>query len=243
MLSVNGNLTAGQLIARLQLGASAPFPVNPSVPMCHVPADGSDLQTTECSCTTDACGAGMANASGAVLQALRPIAAVNLPAVVYPNSTVLLDASGSAAACGATVVSYHWSVQVPQGPGYPAIQNADSAHASLVAPKAGTYILSLTVTDDTGRTDTVPVVVTSNRASSSAPASAGDSACLTPVNYTVTSAPDSGGGTDTPPPSGGGGGGFELLSLLAGLGALGLTAARRYASFCAASSHSRCARR
>ena len=115
MLSVNGNLTAGQLIARLQLGATAPFPVNPGVPMCHVPADSSDLQTTECSCTTDVCGAGMANANGAVLQALRPIAAVSLPAVVSASTSVALDASGSAAACGATVVSYHWSVDQASG--------------------------------------------------------------------------------------------------------------------------------
>ncbi len=245
MLSVNGNLTAGQLIARLQLGATAPFPVNPAAPMCHVPADGSDLQTSECNCTTDACGAGMANADGAVQQALRPIAAVSLPALVSPGVTVPLDASGSAAACGATVVSYHWVVQAP-AQGAPQIANPDSAHASIVAPQnSGVYILGLTVTDSAGRTDTVPVIVAANRASSSAPASAGDTACLTPVNYSVTSGPDSGGGSDTPPAGGGGGGGgaLELLSLLAGAGLLARSAARRYASFCAASSHSRCARR
>jgi hypothetical protein len=187
----------------------------------------------------------MANADGAVLQALRPIAAVSLPAVVYPNSTVTLDASGSAAACGDTVVSYHWTVEVPQGAGAPAIQNADSAHASLVSPKtAGTYILSLTVTDDAGRTDTVPVVVTASRATSSAPANAGDSACLTPVNFSVTSGPQSGGGSGTPPASGGGGGGgaLELLSLLAGLGVLAWTAGRRYARSCASLSQPRRAR-
>jgi serine protease len=245
MLSVNGNLTAGQLIARLQLGASAPFPVNPAAPMCHVPADSSDLQTSECNCTTDACGAGMANADGAVQQALRPIAAVHLPAQVSPRTTVSLDASGSAAACGATVVSYHWVVQSAQGS--PQIANADSAHASVVSPSgSGVYILGLTVTDSAGRTDTVPVIVASNRASSTAPASAGDTACLTPVSYSVTSGPDSGGGPDTPPAGGGGGGGggaLELPSLFAALALLALTAARRYASFCAASSHSRCARR
>jgi serine protease len=245
MLSVNGNLTAGQLIARLQLGATAPFPVNPNVPMCHVPSGSSDLQSTECSCTTDVCGAGMANAHGAVLQALRPIAAVNYPATVYPSGTVTLDASGSAAACGATVVSYHWEVDQAQG-SYPVIQNADSAHASIVAPKSnGLYMLSLTVTDDAGRIDTVPVIVTSSRVSSTAPASAGDSACLTPVNYTVKATADSGSGSDTPQSggSGGGGGSLDWLSLLGGLGLLALAAARRYASFCAASSHSRCARR
>ena len=50
------------------------------LPACHVPASATDLQTNECSCTTDTCGAGMANAHGAVLQALRPIAAVSVPA-------------------------------------------------------------------------------------------------------------------------------------------------------------------
>ena len=189
----------------------------------------------------------MANADGAVLQALRPIAAVSLPAVVYPNSTVTLDASGSAAACGATVVGYHWTVEVPQDAAAPAIQNADSAHASLVSPKrAGTYILSLTVTDDAGRTDTVPVVVTSSRATSSAPANAGDSACLTPVNYSVTSAPRFRRRRGHPA-------GqrrwwwrrraLDLLSLLGGLGLVAWAQRARYASFCAASSHSRCARR
>jgi serine protease len=245
MLSVNGNLTAGQLIARLQLGATAPFPVNPSVPVCHMPADSSDLQTTECSCTTDSCGAGMANANGAVLQALRPIAAVRLPAAVYPGGSVALDASGSAAACGATVVSYQWTVQQADAP-VPFIQNANSAHASVVAPKGtGLYTLNLTVTDDVGRIDTVPVIVTANQATSAAPASAGENACLVPVNYSYKSAPDSGGGADTPTAGSGGGGGgaFELLSLLWGLSVLVRSAGQRYASFCAASSHSRCARR
>jgi serine protease len=245
MLAVNGNLTAGQLIARLQLGATAPFPVNPSVPMCHTPADSSDLQTTECSCTTDVCGAGMANANGAVLQALRPIAAVSLPAVVSASTSVALDASGSAAACGATVVSYHWAVDQASG-SFPVIVNPDAAHASVVAPKgAGIYMLSLTVTDDAGRTDTAPVIVTSSTASSAAPANAGDSACLTPVSYSVTSAPASGGGSQTPPAGSGGGGGgaVDLLTLLGGLCALVLGTRRRYTSFCAASSHSRCARR
>ncbi|HEY1491182.1 MAG TPA: hypothetical protein VGF35_01025 [Steroidobacteraceae bacterium] len=161
-----------------------------------------------------------------------------------PRTTVSLDASASAAACGATVVSYHWVVQAAQGA--PQIVNADSAHASVVSPTgSGVYILSLTVTDSTGRTDTVPVIVAANRASSTAPANAGDTACLTPVSYSVTSGPDAGGGSDSPPASGGGGGGgaLELLSLLAGVWLLALTAARRYASFCAASSHSRCARR
>ncbi|MBS0578878.1 MAG: S8 family peptidase [Proteobacteria bacterium] len=227
MLSVNGNLTADQLIARLQLGATTPFPVNPGAPMCHVPANASDLQTAECNCTTDVCGAGMANANGAVLQALRPIAAVTLPSSVNAGGTVSLDASASAAACGATVVRYHWSADAGQTP-VPVIKNPDSAIASVTAPASGMYMLSLTVTDDAGRADTAAVIVTSSHATSTAPPSAGDSACLTPVNFTVTTKPSS-GGSGTPPASGGGGGGgsLDLVGLLCGLGLLLRRGARR----------------
>jgi hypothetical protein len=106
-------------------------------------------------------------------------------------------------------------------------------------------MLSLTVTDDAGRTDTAPVVVTATAASSAASANAGDTPCLTPVNYSVTSMPNSGGGTGAgaAPSGGGGGGAMEYLSLLGVLGALARTVPRRYASRSAASSHSRCARR
>src|SRR5580700_7064917 len=82
MLAVNGNLTPPQLIGRLQLGVSTPFPAPAGLQVCHLPAGPTDLQTSECACTPEVCGSGMANAQGAVLQALRPIAAVALPAKV-----------------------------------------------------------------------------------------------------------------------------------------------------------------
>src|SRR6266404_4027397 len=57
MLAVNGNLTSAQLIARLKEG-SQPFPqtsVGEAVqpPMCHVPANSSVVQSSECICTLD----------------------------------------------------------------------------------------------------------------------------------------------------------------------------------------------
>lgn len=235
MLAVNGNLSAGQLISRLQLGATKPFPSGSGVPVCHVPSGASDLQTSECSCTTATCGAGMANAHGAVLEALRPIAAVSLPAQVSPGATVLLDASGSAAACGARLSTYAWSVVSPSS-NPPPLQNAQGAQASLSAPTGNaTYQLLLTVTDDSGRTDSAAVVVTSSSATSSAPARAGANACLTPLSYTVSSPappPNAGAGAGT---GGGGGGALDLVTLAL----LGLAYARRSAAF----SHSRCARR
>jgi serine protease len=244
MLAVNGNLTSGQLIARLQAGATAPFPVSSdsTVPACHVPAGPSDLQTRECNCTTSVCGAGMANAHGAVLEALRPIAAVALPATVTAGGSVTLDGSGSAAACHASISTYQWTVVQPSS-NPPTIQNANLAQASVLAPSAPTtYTLMLTVTDAAGRTDSAQVIVTSSSARTAAPVRAGSNACLTAISYTVpppasAASPPSGGG-------GGGGGALDVLSVLA-LVLAGLASAvlSPYNSRCAASSQGRCARR
>jgi serine protease len=187
MLSVNGNLSPDQLLARLQ-AASQPFPVSTTagVPMCHVPTGPNDLQTAECSCTTQVCGAGMANANDAVLEALRPIAAVAVSGPVQGGNPVTLDASGSGAACQASIASYAWSVVPPTTSPPAVIQNANSARASIVAPSPpNTYTLMLTVTDNQGRMDSATVVLSSSGVQTSAPAAAGDNACLAAVAYSV----------------------------------------------------------
>src|SRR5262249_19149813 len=102
MASVNGNLQPAQLIARLKEG-SKPFPAPQGATACHTPANQSDLQQAECACTTSTCGAGMANAVGAVNAALRPIAAVMVPTNVTAGQNVTLQGMGSAAACGHTI--------------------------------------------------------------------------------------------------------------------------------------------
>ena len=243
MLGVNGNLTSGQLIARLQAGATTPFPVSsdPTVLSCHVPTGPGDLQTTECNCTTSVCGAGMANAHGAVLQALRPIAAVALPATVTAGANVTLDASGSAAACHDSISTYQWTVVQPTS-NPPTIQNANMAQASVVAPSAPTtYTLMLAVTDDAGRTDSAQVIVTSSSASTAAPARAGSNACLAAISYSVP--PPTSGGASAPR-SGGGGGALDVFSMLAlALAGLARAVLSPYNSRCAASNQGRCARR
>jgi serine protease len=224
MLSVNGNLNSEQLIARLQSGASTPFPAPNDAPMCHVPTGPSDLQTAECACTTAVCGAGMANAHGAVLEALRPIAAIAPPGAVAPGLALALDGSGSGAACHANIVSYQWTVLAPAA-SPPVITNPTSAVAGVIAPSApASYTLELTVTDDAGRSDSAQVTVTSARATSGAPARAGDTACLAPVSFTVASLPVAIPG---PPRGGGGGGVSDPVTLAALLGALGALARRR----------------
>ena len=189
MTSVNANLQPAQLIARLKEGAKT-FPVSSdaTVPACHVPASASDLQTAECNCTTTTCGAGMANAPGALKAALRPIAAVAVPATVSAGQNVLLAGTGSAAACNHSIVSYAWT---NVGAATNAIQNANTSTATVVAPATGSFTVRLTVTDDAGHTDTADVIVSAASATTTAPANANSGKCpaaALPVTVSVTPA-------------------------------------------------------
>jgi serine protease len=189
MTSVNANLQPSQLIARLKEGTK-PFPVSsdPTIPNCHVPASSTDMQTSECNCTTSTCGAGMANAPAALRAALRPIAAIAVPATVSAGQNVSLSGTGSAAACGHTVTTYAWS-NVGSAPN--PIQGANTANATVVAPTTGNFTVRLTVTDDAGRTDTADVVVSASAATTTAPANANSGKCpaaANPVAVSVTPA-------------------------------------------------------
>jgi serine protease len=179
MLAANSNLTTCQLISRLKEGSVA-FPqtssTTPAPPACHVPTSSTDLQTLECICTLDGktCGAGMANARGAVLAALRPIAAVSLPASVGAGQPVALNAQNSAAANGHTISSYQWTSVGKQSV---TIQNATSATATVTAPSCGFATVQLTVTDDAGRADTANIVMDPATVTSAAPANATTRSC------------------------------------------------------------------
>ena len=234
MLSRNYNLSTSQMLARLR-EAARPFPTTvsdaPTIQACHVPANDQDFQTEQCLCTTNVCGAGMADAAMSVAAADRPIAAVTLPASLFPGQNVSLNATGSAASCGHSVASYSWTVTSPQT-NPPAITGANTANASVVAPVVTPIGLRLTVTDDQGRFDIADVVVEPGRATSTSPATAGTTACAT----AITSGPTPGGTSASPPSSssssssssGGGsksGGGGSLGLMTVGL--LGLLVARR----------------
>jgi serine protease len=224
MLAANGNLKAQQLIARLKEGAM-PFPVSSdaSVPTCS--AFGNQ---NECNCTTTTCGAGMANAARSVAAALRPIAAVAVPTSVSAGQDVVLNASGSGAACNHSVSSYAWTLvngTLPSG-----IDGANTSTATVSAPSSGQYTVRVTVTDETGKTDTADVVVSSTAATTTAPAAAGTNACLTTISYSHPVTPEDagssssgsgggggggGGGNGSTASDGGGGGALDLLALIA----------------------------
>ena len=194
MLSVNGNLSPAQITARLQASVS-PFPspaAGSTVPICQAPSS-TNLQTSECYCTTTTCGAGIANADGAVTAALNPIAALQLPATIAVGPNVF-DASASAAACTHNIVSYSWSIIDGSASG--SISGpTNGSSAIVVAPTSGSFIVQVVVTDDAGRTDTAQAVLSATAATTSAPASAGVNACLASIAptlpVTVTVSPSS----------------------------------------------------
>jgi serine protease len=183
MSTLNSSLNSCQLIARLKEGSQS-YPqtsldaTGSQPPLCHVPVSATDVQASECICTRDGrtCGAGMANAPRALAAALRPIAAVALPASVSAGQSVALDGRGSGAADGHTIAGYQWSPVGGAGLTL-SITGGTTSRATLTAPSCGVGTVALTVTDNSGRADTANVVITPTSASSIAPASAGQSAC------------------------------------------------------------------
>jgi serine protease len=195
MASVNGNLDSARLIERLQEGATSPFPVSADsrVPQCHIPLGRGDIQSSECNCTTDTCGAGMANAAGAVEAALRPVAEVTVSGEFTPGGAVTLSGLTSMAAAGRSVVAYEWSLQCGSGN----LATTDPAVAVVEVPVAGSLTLRLAITDDAGRRDRADVVVTPTAATRT-PGTAGADGCarievsVSPVTSSVQA-----GGTRT----------------------------------------------
>jgi serine protease len=179
MRAVNANLTPAQLITRIQLGA-VPFPAN-TANLAVCPA--RDPATSQCSCLgSGQCGAGMVNALNAVQQAQRPIVAVAVPAG-FTTGSAMLDASGSAAACGAMIASYAWNnptgtVQIVSG--------ANAAQVNITTSGSGQGTLTLTVTDSAGKMDATTLTFTSGGVVSSVPASAKTAASACPAPLAVT---------------------------------------------------------
>ncbi|MBU3673074.1 MAG: GlyGly-CTERM sorting domain-containing protein [Sinobacteraceae bacterium] len=218
MLSVNASLSSAEVTARLRAGVR-PWPAAPTdrvLPVCRVPSGVNDLQPSECVCTSAACGAGMANAPGAVSEALRPIATVVVPSSVTAGQNLVLQ-GGGAAACGRSVSSYAWSV-VSTGTGGGLVSGSNSAAATVVAPSSGTLQLRLTVTDSSGAIDRADVNISATSASSAARASVTASACPTAIVIGGTPpAPTPAPTTPVTPPTssgGGGGGSLDPLALL-----------------------------
>ncbi|MBB6091947.1 serine protease [Povalibacter uvarum] len=186
MRSINSQLTPAQLITLLKQTATT-FPVSgdSSIPTCHVPIGATDLQASECNCTTRTCGAGMLNTAAAVAAAQRPFAILRRDGTVATNTTISIDGSQSFAANGRSVASYQWSIENLSGAA-PTIIAPTQASTTLQIGAATQFTLRLTVTDDTGAQDIE------------------DAALATPAPPPPPTPP--------PPSSGGGGGGGTMGS-------------------------------
>jgi serine protease len=152
MHALNDDLSSSEMIGRIKLGARE-FPApDPGIPTC--PALDSDSK--QCNCTTTTCGAGMADAPGALVEALRPMARIAEPGDAAVGDNISLDGTASGAARGRNIAAWQWSVA-----GSPAefVGTNTGATATLRISAAGTTDVRLTVTDDVGSTDTAAITI------------------------------------------------------------------------------------
>jgi serine protease len=159
MRSVNSHLSPAQLVTLIRQSATS-FPVSAdaTIPACHVPVGTSDLQTAECNCTTQTCGAGMLNSGAAVAAAQRPFAVLQTSGAVAIGSTITLDGGSSIASNGRTLSSYLWTVENVSG-ATPIIVAPSQANTTLQIPGSSEFTLRLTVNDDQGGQDSETVAL------------------------------------------------------------------------------------
>lgn len=202
MFSVQPALTPAQLLAQMKATAR-PFPTTGGdngdgsvVPQCVAPRTGVDQ--LQCYCNTNFCGAGMLDAGRAVAAAAGAVARITVTTTSpTAGSEVALSASGSLPAEGATIVGYQWSLTSGGGiaTGFSSATNASTA--ALTPSAAGSFTVTLAVTDSR------------------------DNVALATQVVTVAAAPVVVPPVTPPPaaPSGGGGGGSMSLLWLAALAA------------------------
>ena len=155
MLSIRPELSPTE-VRRLLMNSSRLFPALQGVPMCpQMNAAG------ECNCTTDTCGAGMLDAASAVAAANGPIVRIGLtPAQPQAGSALTLDSLQTSVISGRTIASRQWTLVDGGGIVSPsAVSGATGDSLSLTPSAGGTFVVSLTVTDNTGMSDTQTVEV------------------------------------------------------------------------------------
>lgn len=224
MWSVHADFTPALLIQRLKSGARS-FVADPALPTCPQLVPDSDVKAGQCNCTASTCGAGLLNAFGAVSEALRPVARATVSGGGTTGLAVTLNASGSEVATGRSIASYRWSAV--QGDGSNAVmQNGDKASASVVPDKAGQLAVTLQITDDSGRSDSVSVkmeivaAATGTGSSGSGTGGSGSTGSGTGSGSGSSSGtPATTGGGQSDSGGKGGGGSIDLIALL-GLAAL-----------------------
>ena len=210
MLSAQPALTPAQVKAKLQATAR-PFPSSGGsvgIATCTSSSTSQD----ECYCpnagvgVTTLCGAGMLDTHAAVLSAAGVQANISLTTTTPSVGQAVALASASTLGTGRSIASYQWTILNPGSTGATITGANDGASVVVTPMAAGSFVIQLTVTDDTGATSTTTLSVA--------------------VSGTSTTS------TTPPAPSGGGGGGGALdvgwlALLLAAVAALAATRPRR----------------
>lgn len=206
MLSANPSLSPADLISRIKNSARA-FPADLTLSACpDNPTTYANID--QCNCTTSTCGAGLLNAQAAVAAATPPSAVITALNALTANTLIRLDGSGSKPASGNTISTWHW--QLVSAPAGASLTGYDTATTSLQATSAGTYIVSLTVTDNFGSTNTAQASLVVTPASTNTGAGSG-------TTNTGTNLSGSGGG-----------GALDLYTLFGLAGLIGLVSLARY---------------
>jgi serine protease len=171
MLSVNPALTATQVRTMLQSSAR-PFPTTggaAGTPQCVAPQPIGQAQVDqdECYCTTATCGAGMLDAGAAVTAAsVGVVLQANIgvsPSAPQATQTVTLSAAATTVPAGRSIANRLWTLTSGGGivgtfAGGGTTATTDTVSATPSA--AGTFSVSLTVTDSAGAQSTVSTSVT-----------------------------------------------------------------------------------
>jgi serine protease len=159
MMGIMPSLTPSQVITRMMSSAVA-FPTSSSTTStkCTLASTTTDSNNNfvepttpaECVCTTATCGAGMLNAASAVLAAAGMFVQITPSSTTgYPGQRITLNGSASTAAAGYTIVSYQWTTDPHTSE---QLLNANQAIATLVVPTFRSIGVTLTITDNIGRT-------------------------------------------------------------------------------------------
>ena len=185
MLSVQPTLTPAE-VRNLLRSTARPFPLRPNPaamadpPQCAAPQPIGAAQTDqgECYCTTANCGAGMLDAGAAVSAVATSVGLVARtsigPATPQAGQAVTFSSAKSVVPAGRSITNYLWAVTDTGGGIVGGLSGAVDATAFATPAAAGTFSVSLTVTDNTGARSTANRSVTVAAAPAPPPPPAAD---------------------------------------------------------------------
>ena len=178
MLSQQPTLTPAELRARLMASAGR-FPTTGGdngdgsvVQQCQAPS--TTTNQLQCYCNASTCGAGMLDAGAAVASVSGPVARIVVSTLnPVAGGVVQLSGASSVAAASSAITGYQWSLSDGGGivVGFGSATNTSTA--TLTPSAAGSFTVTLAVTDGQGNTALASQTVVVAAASVVTPAAAG----------------------------------------------------------------------